>query len=104
MLKSLCKGACALAAVMSFSAAAQAEDHVIMIVDGSYFPATIYAAEGDALIFQNESSSEHTITGENDAWTSGSIAMKDTFTLEVTEATPATFSGGEEAVGEIVLQ
>lgn len=109
MLNSIRKGACALVAAATLTAtAAQAEEHVILIVDGSYFPSVVFASEGDMLTFQNESQSDHTVSGADDAWTSGVIGSAGTFSIDLTEETPAVFSGAsagaEEAVGEIIFQ
>jgi len=107
MLKSFCKGTAALALVLSFSAAAHAEEHVVTIADGSYFPNKVYASEGDMLTFVNQSSSAHTVTGEDDAWTSGVIETDASFSMELTDQMPAGFesSGSSEfAEGEIIFQ
>lgn len=107
MLKSYRTGALALAAAVTFSASAvQAEDHTVLIVDGSYFPPVTIASMGDNIIFINESGSTHELTGAGDSWTSGQIGASGSFRLEITEEVPATFTGsGSEfagVVGEIV--
>lgn len=108
MLKSTCKGAAALAAALTFSAgAAQADNHVVLIVDGSYFPPVIFAGPGDNIIFRNESGASHVITGAEESWTSGTINGSGSYVLNLTRNTPNTFTGSgggfEEAVGEIVF-
>lgn len=115
MLNSFIKGACALAAITAVSvSAAQAKEHVILIVGGSYFPSVLNVAEGDLLTFKNESKSEQIVNGEDadDAdsvsWTSGPIGIEQTFTYEVTAATPLKFSsendGGVETEGALVFE
>lgn len=109
MLKSYRKGALALAAAMTFSAgAAQADNHVVLIVDGSYFPSVIFASAGDNIIFRNESGSTHVIQGADESWTSGNIGGSASYRLNLTRNTPATFSGTgggyEEAFGEIIFE
>jgi plastocyanin len=101
MLNSYRKGAFAVAAALSFAAgAAQAESHEILIVDGSYFPNTIYAHEGDSIIFLNESDNSHTINGPEGSWTSGEILADASFSLELTHETPTTFSGIFASTGD----
>jgi plastocyanin len=104
MLKSFCKGAAALAVVLSFSTAAQAEEHVVMIAEGAYFPNVVFAVSGDQLTFVNQTSSSQTVNGDDDSWTSGALATEESFTLELTDETPSGFFGGGDAVGQIVFQ
>ncbi|MCX7558932.1 hypothetical protein OS190_05080 [Sulfitobacter sp. F26204] len=108
MLNSYRKGAVALAAALSFVAgAAHAEEHVVIINDGSYFPNLVFATPGDKITFQNRSDTSHTLTGEGQQWTSGSIASEGAYLLEVKAETPPKFSGldaaGNEVAGEIVF-
>ncbi len=114
MLNSNRKGAFALAAALSLAAGAvQAESHEILIVNGSYFPNSIYANEGDVIIFRNESDGTHTINGPEGTWTSGEITVEGTYQLSLTQETPLTFSGifassgdgaAEESTGEIIFE
>jgi plastocyanin len=100
MLKTMTKGACAVAAVMSFSAvAAHADNHVIEIVDGNYLPVISYVSAGDSLIFDNETEHTHVINGPDDSWTSGPIAPGASFVLDIDSEMALTFSG-ESAEGE----
>ena len=107
MLVNKRKGALALAAAVSMLAGvAQAESHVIMIVDGGYFPAVIYAQPGDNLIFENWSEAEHTVGDPNGSWTSASIPSEGgNFVLHLTEETPLIYAGldvyGDTITGEI---
>ncbi|MEP5728380.1 MAG: hypothetical protein ABJL67_03290 [Sulfitobacter sp.] len=106
MLISSRKGACVLAAALSLmGGAAHANVHTVTIVDGGYLPVVTYAAEGDAIIFENDSEAAHTVNGAGGTWTSGSIGLQGTFMLEIEEETPLTFSGtgvdGIEFTGEI---
>jgi plastocyanin len=94
MLKTMTKGACALAAAMSFSAvAAHADNHVIEIVDGNYLPVISYVNRGDNLIFDNETEHTHVINGPDDSWTSGPIAPGARFVLNINNQMALTFSG-----------
>ncbi len=102
----------AAVAVLSVSAA-QAKEHVVLIVYGKYFPTVVHVNEGDLLTFRNESKSEQVVNGadEEDAdavsWTSGPIAVEATFTHEITATTPekfsSAFSGDVNASGELVF-
>ncbi len=75
MLEVFRKGTATLATALIFSAGiASAEDHSVIILDQAYFPAVIYVQPGDTVVFSNESGGEHTITAQNDAWTTGPIA------------------------------
>ncbi len=114
MLNSFFKGTCALAAVAALSvSAAQAKEHVILIVDGSYFPSVVHVSEGDLLTFKNESKAEQIVNGADEededavSWTSGPIGVEQTFTYEVTAVTPEKFSsafeGDVDAAGELVF-
>lgn len=109
MLISFRKGVCAVAAALTFVAgAAKADNVVVLIVDGSYFPSVIYATAGDNIIFRNQSEGPHTVNGPEGSWTSGAIQYDATYRLNLTHNTPATFSGmgsdGSEAFGEIIFQ
>ena len=108
MLNIYRNGAAALAAALTFAAStAQAEHHTVLIVQGSYFPSVVFAAEGDTIQFYNESNASHTVVGADETWTSGTIGANGSFTLEIDEDTPSTFSGTgggfEEAFGEFVF-
>ena len=108
MLKYSRKGVFAVATALSFAAgAAQAEEHVVLIVDGSYFPSVVYANPGESIMFRNNSDASHTVNGPAESWTSGAIGSEATFILNIEEDTPPTFSGlgsdGTEAEGEIIF-
>ncbi|SDF60950.1 hypothetical protein SAMN04489759_102559 [Sulfitobacter delicatus] len=100
MLSSFRKGAGMLAVVTTVFGAtgALAEARNVLIVDGAYFPALTHVQPGDQLVFINNSTTNHTITGANDAWTSGPIPVLGSYTLDVDADTPETFTGaGSEA-------
>ena len=102
MLKTLTKGACALAVAMTFTGtAAQADWHNIEIDDGAYMPIVTYILTGDNLIFTNESDVTHTINGADDSWTSGPIAPGERYIHYVDKKLPLTFSG--EAVDGTIM-
>ena len=114
MLNIYRKGAVTLAAAaLTFAATvAQADRHVVLIVQGSYFPSKVFALPGDTIEFQNKSGASHVITGgeaeTETEWTSGDIAAEGLFELEIVDETPATFSGSgggfEIAYGEFIFQ
>ncbi len=106
MLISFRKGACALAAAASLTAgAAHADNHVVLILEGGYFPSVTYAKPGDNVVFTNESGASHKIKGPEGTWESGSIGLNATFVLNLTANTPLSFSEavseGEGMAGEI---
>lgn len=111
MLKLTCKGAAALAAALFLSVgaaqAAQPKKHTVIIVDGTYFPSIVIAKAGDWIIFDNESGSNHVVSGPEESWTSGNLGASSSFRLDLDEDTPNTFSGTgggyEEAFGEIIF-
>lgn len=109
MLKSMTKGACALAAALTFTGtAALAEIHIIEIVDGAYLPTISYVAPGDSLIFENESGGEHTVSGPEDSWTTGVIPAGGSYTHSIDAEMALTFSGsdseGAEMIGELSFE
>ena len=100
------KGACAGAAALALMAgAAQAGNHLVMIVDGGYFPAVTYAKPGDNLVFENKSSGTHTLSGPDNVWESEPIGIDGRYVLNLTNETPLTFMGiasdGIQVSGEI---
>lgn len=100
------KGVCALAAAIAlWGGAVHAGTHLVMIVDGGYFPAVTYAQPGDILVFENFSEAAHTVKGPEDTWVSDSIPVDGKFTLAIEEGMPLTFTGtgtdGYEVAGEI---
>ncbi|WP_386625439.1 cupredoxin domain-containing protein [Sulfitobacter geojensis] len=108
MLNSSRKGVLAVAAALSFVAgAAQADNHVVLIVDGSYFPSVVYANPGDNIVFRNNSDASHTVNGPEGSWTSGEIGSEAMYRLNIKHDTPPTFTGlgtdGTQAEGEIIF-
>ncbi|MEX3316846.1 hypothetical protein [Sulfitobacter sp. PS-8MA] len=95
MLSKFRKGAAALAVVATaFSATnASAESRTIVIVEGDYFPALTHVQPGDELVFYNNTTVSHTVTGAGEVWTSGAIPAQGSFALTVNADTPETFSG-----------
>ncbi|KIN70864.1 hypothetical protein Z945_3328 [Sulfitobacter noctilucae] len=108
MLNSFCKGACAAAAMLTFGAGAAHADNIeVLIVDGSYFPSVVFATAGDNIIFRNRSDGAHVVGGPDEAWSSDSIPVNGSYSLNLTPTTPSTFSSisgsAETATGEIVF-
>lgn len=93
MFESSVAKAAAVAALLCTATAARAADHVILIVDGAYFPLVTHAAPGDRLIFTNTLATEQQVSGINDVWTSGPIAQDGSFAVELDETTPSGFYG-----------
>lgn len=87
-------------AAMAQGTSAPAMDHSVVIIDGAYFPALIYAQVGDSLVFENASSGVHIIEGPADSWTSGPIPVNGTFTLTLDETTPLVFSASADTEGD----
>jgi plastocyanin len=108
MLDYMTKGACVLAAALTFTGtSAIAETHTIEIVDGAYLPTITYVRNGDRLIFENESGADHTVNGPNDSWTTGVIPAGGTYIHNINpldNETEISFSGvaadGTEINGE----
>lgn len=102
MLEKFCKGACAFAtATTLWSGAALADNQSVLIVEGSYFPDTIYARPGDNIVFVNQSGGTQYLSGPDGSWESGPIAHEDSFRLNLTHSTPLTFSNGEDGDGAL---
>lgn len=106
MLISFRNGACALAAAMSFmGGAAHADNHVVLILEGGYFPAVTYARAGDNIVFRNESGATHKMQGPEGSWESGPIGLNAQYVLNLTVNTPLTFTEevaeGEGMAGEV---
>ncbi|MFG6602694.1 hypothetical protein ACGYK2_07050 [Sulfitobacter sp. 1A10359] len=94
MLSSYRKSTGALALALSLCAAgAIAESRNVLIVDGAYFPSLSHVQPGDQVVFTNNATGSHTITGEDEAWTSGPIPVNGNYTLDITAQTPTRFSG-----------
>jgi len=94
MLTKLTKGASALAVALTLtSTAAQAGWQSIDIDDGAYLPTITYLVAGDDIVFFNQTSNTHVLTGEGDAWTSGDIGPGDRFILRMNAEVPLNFTG-----------
>ena len=105
MLNSMTKGACALAAALTFTGtSAFADFHTIEIVDGAYFPAISFVGRGDDLIFENETDTDQIVNGPDGSWTTGVIPPGGRYIHNINNQMPLTFSGvdadGEEIFGE----
>jgi plastocyanin len=92
MQYSLRKGVVALAAaVISVAGAAQAEDHSVLIMDGGFFPAVIYAHPGDSITFTNSSEISQILQGPQQVWMSHSVPVDGSYTLDLDANTPMVF-------------
>jgi plastocyanin len=102
-LYALAAAACLVGGVASAqTTTAASTDHDVIIIDGAYFPALIYAQVGDRLIFENASNGVHIIEGPAESWTSGPIPIDGTFTLLLEETTPLVFSASADTEGDSV--
>jgi plastocyanin len=89
---------CLAAAAIGLAACGGSEDEpaaakasggpAVAVADNSFSPASLKAAVGDTVTFENEGQVAHTVTGDD--FDSGSLAPGDTFTFEAAEA--GTFS------------
>ncbi|MGJ8544396.1 MAG: hypothetical protein ACSHWZ_03055 [Sulfitobacter sp.] len=97
MLKKFNKGMLAIVAAASFIAAvpAKAETVDVLILETAYFPEVVFVSEGDTLVFTNQSGSEHTIMGQDDAWTTEAIAAGGSFSMPVSSELHQSFSGND---------
>ena len=94
MLTTLQKGVCAFAVATTLLAtSAQADDQTVMIMDLGYFPTVVNVGLGDSITFTNNSTAEHTLAGPAESWTSDPIPVNGIYVLEITEETPASYSG-----------
>ena len=92
MLKSFSKGLCAGALAMTFSAsAAHADNHIVLIMDGGFFPAVIYAHPGDSITFTNSSEISQILQGPQQIWMSHSVPVDGSYTLDLDANTPMVF-------------
>ena len=108
MLTSFRKGSLALAtAALCLATSAQAGNHVILIVDGAYFPEILQVETGDNVIFNNTSSTSHTVVSESGEWTTGELGTDQTFQIKMRDITELNFSGagpdGEVMSGVLTL-
>ena len=102
MLKSMTKGACALATALTFvGTTAHAEFNTIEITDGAYLPTISYVRPGDDLIFENESDQAHTVNGPDGSWTTGPISPGGRYIHNINNLMALTFSG-EDSEGNVM--
>lgn len=94
-------------AFLTGAGGALAEVHEVQILNGAYFPPTVYAKTGDSIVFYNASFSEHVVGAPTKEWSSDKIPVDGSFTLLLDETTPARFEGeAHDATymeGEIIL-
>lgn len=94
-----------LAVATAFGAtAASAEAYHVLIVEGAYFPALTHVQPGDQLIFVNNTTTSHTVSGPEASWTSGEIPASGTYTLTLNADTPTTFTGAAPGVDAALLE
>ena len=94
MPKSVLGPAAALAVALSLAGTgASAENHIVMIMDGGYFPTVTYAGPGDNFVFLNETTVAHVMNGPDNAWVSDPIEPGARFVLNLTHNTPLVYHG-----------
>ncbi|NNE52736.1 MAG: hypothetical protein HKN30_10075 [Sulfitobacter sp.] len=104
MLTHIRKGAATVVGLALLAGPALAVDHEVLIVDGAYFPPLIYADIGDHLMFVNSSSDAHEVQAVDASWTSGTIPVDGSFSLEITDETVLTFNATADTEGNSAEQ
>ena len=83
-------------AILGMSAAAQAEEHTVVVTGFSYFPAVVYAQPGDTIRFVNESGEEQTVVGKDAGWIVGPLQDLEEGHLTVEQETELAFFAAYE--------
>lgn len=76
----------------------------VLIVEGAYFPALTHVQPGDELVFINNTTTSHTVSGPEASWTSGEIPASGSYTLTLSADTPTTFTGAAPGADAAVLE
>jgi plastocyanin len=77
------------------SAASDAKEHTVIILQSSYFPAEVALKPGDFVRFVNSSGHEHAVTGEHNTWTTGSLPADSEVVFEFDASMLGVFFGDD---------
>lgn len=77
------------------SAASAQKEHTIIILQSSYFPSNLVVEPGDLIRFVNASGHKHTVTGEHNTWTTGTLPTGEETVFEVDPSMLGMFFGDE---------
>jgi len=83
-------------AALSLATAAQADEHVVLILPDAYFPKITYMDAGDTIRFINASGSTHNIIAKNDSWALGPIAVDAEVTMVIDNTIQKTFYDADQ--------
>ena len=84
---------------------AQAEEHVVIILDTAFFPDTTILRPGDVVRFVNESKQAKAIIHVQGVWETPSIATGDAIWVTITPDMIGKFvsTSGKRIVGQLLL-
>ncbi|WP_227267502.1 hypothetical protein [Roseobacter weihaiensis] len=71
----------------------QAEEHIVIILEATYFPQKIILEHGDVVRFVNESGSAHEIFHTNGRWATAPIAPGDELLVLIEPGMTGAFHG-----------
>lgn len=101
MIKPMLLSLAALSAGIASSASA--EEFVILMEEGAFYPEISYLVPGDTVIFTNNNDGTVEAIASDTSWRSGQLGIGDSFALSVTGDTTRVFSyaSNPEIVGTI---
>lgn len=67
-------------------------DYEVLLVEGRFFPETTYLKPGDRIIFVNMTDSDASAAAADDSWSTGTLGVDGTYTLEITPEIHTTFN------------
>ncbi len=74
---------------------AHAEEHIVMVLGSSYFPAIAYVDPGDTVRFVNASETLHIVSGSDGDWTTGIMQSYEEVVIPVVADMTLTYFGDE---------
>ena len=93
MLRKTVLAACV--AAFAVPAAANNDQHVILILPDAFFPAVSYVDPGDTVRFINGRGSAVTVVGQDDAWETDPIPAQGEYVLVVGSSQATVFFDGD---------
>lgn len=90
----------ATVATLSIGTAANAAEHVILILPDAYFPQITYVEPGDSVKFVNVSGAAQNIIAKNNSWTIGPIAVEGEVSMQVETGLQTTFYNADLTDGD----